>query len=332
MKQSLWFFSSLPEFPLKAEFSVEELAEVLEIFLSGLSCHMTSNMTLPFPQLASVASQRWPPSCAFPAEKTNWLTKRTKTVQAAPLNFPQALGFPLTEDKMGMCEERGRLFKKHLSGFHPAICKGWCCDILWTCPIHSSVLEPWGFQNCLRRGFCGVIYWARTLPGNLGWWRTCGNFTLRGNVVSFGYWDHDVFWASVSLTTEWLVSHLLVPGKWYRKTERSYLPVCPGMHMCVLRGRMEKMDRFLLFCIALSEVMKKTDGIHQQLRGGFQLSGEDFHHRILACSKQTPPCNGACGYFLIILSQFFLTHGSEGFAGTFHVVLRISMEISLWLG
>lgn len=46
----------------------------------------------------------------------------------------------------------------------------------------------------------------------------------------------------------------------------------------------------------------------------------------------TPMQRGACGYFLIILSQFFLTHGSEGFAGTFHVVPRISMEISLWLG
>lgn len=92
-------------------------------------------------------------------------------------------------------------------------------------------------------------------------------------------------------------------------------------------------EHFPLFCIALSEVTTRIAGIHQQLHGGYQLSREDFQQRIVTCSKQIPPCNGAYGYFPIMLSRFFLTRGSEGFACTFHVIPRISTErIPLWLG
>lgn len=94
-----------------------------------------------------------------------------------------------------------------------------------------------------------------------------------------------------------------------------------------------EMEHVPLFCIALSEVTTGIAGIHQQLHGGYQLSGEDFQQRIVTCSRQIPPRNGAYGYFPIMLSRFFLTRGSEGSAGTFRVIPRISTEsIPLWLG
>lgn len=104
---------------------------------------------------------------------------------------------------------------------------------LQTYSIHSSVLELQGLQSHLRRGFCWVISWARILPGNLGWWRTCGDFTSRGNVASFGYCGHDVCILSPCFPYYWMIGVLFFAPWKMVLNDRMWLSAAVCRHACV---------------------------------------------------------------------------------------------------
>lgn len=279
---------------------------------------MTSNMTLPFPQLAHPESQRWFPSYALPAEETNCLTKRTESIH--PHTFLGLWAFSGQKTKWG-CVRRGRrLFKKCLCGFHLAIWKGWRCVIpevlfhQWFCAGASVLPELSG------EGFCWVIFWARILPGNLGWWWTCDDFTLRGHVVSFVYWGHDVCILDLCFPYYWMIGVTSIdPCKivWNDGMYSVY------RHAGVFsREQMEKVDHF--FCSTLL-YLKWRRGVMAFMVAfnclGKISSSRGFRH----VPNKYPRATGLMDTLLLPLVGSSWPMGSEGFAVTFHIVPRMSM-------
>lgn len=219
---------------MKTEFAIEELAGVPEILPSGPRCHVTSNMTLSLGWLPQRARGGPLHVLLQQRKQTDWPGEQT--VYNPTVSWSS--GLALDRQNRDVWGEAGGSLREiwMASTWPPA--KAGPVTFPQTYSIHSSVLEPQGFQSHLRRGFCWVISWARILPGNLGWWRTRGDFTLRGNAASFGYWGHDVCIMSPYFPYYWMIGVLfLAPWKMVSnfQTECGCLLLCGGMHVCILR-------------------------------------------------------------------------------------------------